>query len=66
MIAYSGYVDDQVIINAKKVGFDLVFESPVAHKVIKEVILKFIEQRHNQFKQRVDLSEIVEESKEEE
>lgn len=39
MIAYSGYVDDEVRMKAKAAGFMLVIEAPVTQSKIQELIL---------------------------
>ena len=50
IIAYSGYVDDNVRKKCKEAGFALVLESPLSKPMIEEHVLTVLERRKQNLK----------------
>ena len=59
MIACSGYVDEEVVIQTKKVGFAQAFTAPLGANLIIEKILPLIEIRENKINHKKSISQLL-------
>ncbi len=46
-MAYSSFINDEVIKDAQKVGFEIILEAPLKYEVIKDEIFSRLEANNN-------------------